>query len=1334
MSRQNGDGSRPQTRGSGEGGSRPQSRGTAFQNEDGDDDDVSSLGGTVHDGDDASLGDEEEKDEKKQNVAGDGSHAGGASIKSADEIDEVELREYLDAHAMIVDGFRCPDEFVDTLTPMEFEELVQMFKRYDVNGSGTIDKHEARKILNELGLDSSLEKAEELLALVDVDGSGEIDFAEYCRFVHLVKSGDERMAQFGGMMDKLKETPLGLLEHQAEMRHLTLRFNLVEVREATAVNPPIYVMELHVTGEWYENKDGVNIAWTGTKKFQSLANNSRDAKYGCAKVALQKLGAMMPGVHSAEGEFPDEWLTWVDENLQRGVDPSKIVAILFGKGFHPYRNLRLMQRVIVWRLFDIFLEKNPNFDVTNTVAVDVNFAQWAKDTLNKGIDGDVVMQILKDRGVTLFDEHIHYSQRIRNNELGSLLDVNGRNAKLFDFWTACADGCVEEVRIFCSAGQSPNQEQVGRYTSEYMYPIHLAAKGGHTQVIKVLLDFNVDINAMDRRGRRAIHHSAAAGHVEASKLLLLKGAEMFVNDFTGNTPLHYAAMYNQCDMISFLCFRGQELTRTITSDKERVRPGVTFDQLAEEVFQEMCDKKLPPSVYRRFEKSWLAEAANLFRAKAHPKVQYMLAPAAEEIMTDVLNRFDPRPEAGALIMNSVSGKQVFIPTIPTSNDLSILLRYVFRQASIDPVNNWRRTPLHLACEMNKLTSHEQAIRLMIDSYGCNVTLRDMHNRRPIDLLIMDREFAQKPSATRVREEVLLFEREKTLKELSLQYAEEEARHTAKRRQHIVDDCAKRVMNPSADLWDVNRQASILRKTYLDYEMYECHDTKNYFFVKKPFNPLEGDVHTDYRWFYPPPHVSLYMHRQIAFIYQLCERSIKLRTVGKWDMYRDKISGLDFFHDPVTDELRYRTPPEIVFRELVRSSTVVGKLGFNNEWDEMKDAYGNTFYRFGSTKTSECFWDRPIDAVDVQPQDKLCSAYQFRNKPRVQRWFSCEQCNRNWKLAGETNLALKICEPCVLRCHVGHRGIRFNAESETLCVCHLCAKSTGYVCCGRQPSPAQIKTLADAYDYRTEIIRKREEVALMPPMFAVCPPCRPDGSPKTHAGWMLFRRPPPKEKRDLENFGQKVKKAKEMNTDIEEGSVGSALDSSIISDTTASTKTGSLIQDSVVELDTVAAMLTTEDFPYVPPAGLPKGWIEVLDSEELDDIPLGNRVLVKMFKGVPYLYGNIVAKINPGFFRVRYDVTVIEEIVERSRIQVISKPVFYCNLETGESAWTIKQAKKNPYPSSSLRLPGKEWADMFTRSIKRRGFEDNFEQYRNPHAGIVLHLPPSSQYLFCYKKF
>ena len=122
--------------------------------------------------------------------------------------------------------------------------MVNMFKLYDANGSGDIDKHEARKILEALGMDASLEKAEELLNIIDENGTGEINFEEFCRFICMIKDGDDRLAGYGGLLGKLNDTPLGTLEHQTKQRHLALKFLLIEEREATASQPVVFVVEV----------------------------------------------------------------------------------------------------------------------------------------------------------------------------------------------------------------------------------------------------------------------------------------------------------------------------------------------------------------------------------------------------------------------------------------------------------------------------------------------------------------------------------------------------------------------------------------------------------------------------------------------------------------------------------------------------------------------------------------------------------------------------------------------------------------------------------------------------------------------------------------------------------------------------------------------------------------------------------------------------------------------------------------------------------------------------------------------------------------------------------
>jgi hypothetical protein len=211
-----------------------------------------------------------------------------------DDIEE-DKRRYYEEHALIVDDFKCPDDLIENITPMEFEEMVNLFKQFDADGSQTIDKHEIKKILHFLGLEFTPEKAEELLNIVDTDKSGEIDFDEFCHFIVMIKQGDPRVGQFQSLLDKINATPLGELERQAVTRGLKVRFLVAEVRPATLTNPTVFVLEAQLTGLWHRVENGEVISTHSTRKYQGFGQTTREAKYNAAANAIVNLGDAMPG-------------------------------------------------------------------------------------------------------------------------------------------------------------------------------------------------------------------------------------------------------------------------------------------------------------------------------------------------------------------------------------------------------------------------------------------------------------------------------------------------------------------------------------------------------------------------------------------------------------------------------------------------------------------------------------------------------------------------------------------------------------------------------------------------------------------------------------------------------------------------------------------------------------------------------------------------------------------------------------------------------------------------------------------------------------------------------
>jgi hypothetical protein len=49
------------------------------------------------------------------------------------------------------------------------------------------------------------------------------------------------------------------------------------------------------------------------------------------------------------------------------------------------------------------------------------------------------------------------------------------------------------------------------------------------------------------------------------------------------------------------------------------------------------------------------------------------------------------------------------------------------------------------------------------------------------------------------------------------------------------------------------------------------------------------------------------------------------------------------------------------------------LGYNNEWEVFQDKYGNLFYK--NLENNEFEWEMPLDAVNVEPAEKLCTSHQ-----------------------------------------------------------------------------------------------------------------------------------------------------------------------------------------------------------------------------------------------------------------------------------------------------------------------------------------------------------------------
>ncbi|TMW63796.1 hypothetical protein Poli38472_002737 [Pythium oligandrum] len=661
-----------------------------------------------------------------------------------------------------------PSHYRALFSASETEELIAQFQQCDVDGSGAIDEHEFHALLTRLSLHVTDREASELVASIDTDGNGLIDFDELVGMVVRIKQGDATFQKLQAIVQALETTPVALLEREAAKFGLVVAYQLLEELPETSTNANAARFRMQVTLE------GAWCGPTGVERLETMGRSTREAKFVAAEAALVRLRKLQPGLAYDVGHVPDEWLDWLWRNLASAVPKGhknvcKVLAKLRTKGFAPAQNTEFMQQIACHISSLRFQAKRGTpksvydergSEPRRVYGLHPLWVHWAQQEKARGIDGRVVLRELTTLGYEP-NKFPSVTQTLLRSEKGVMSprkrpgEVQASGER-YSFWRSLEDGLERDVELFVLSGQDVN-DSVARQGTR-MTPLQITAKRGYASIVAFLIGQGAKVEQRDAFYRTPLMLAAREGHYDVVNVLLDHGkASIFTFDALNNTAVHHSAASGNAKVADLLLKTHDERLLHFLADLPRTR-GIGWPALLQEAFDNVMHAKLRENERRRFHRTWCWDAVMYLYDKLFTMEEktdegkLQLPPPRRSLLEHLMTRYhlrfrqprqqeeededasdsDEDDDGNAHRRAARLERREWI----AFEEMAFLVDATLRLNYTHLPNKQGRTALHVACDENLVCTHELMIQCLTETHGCDPELKDHSGQTPTQLLVL----------------------------------------------------------------------------------------------------------------------------------------------------------------------------------------------------------------------------------------------------------------------------------------------------------------------------------------------------------------------------------------------------------------------------------------------------------------------------------------------------------------------------------------------------------------------------------------------------------------------